>query len=36
MKEWLVYATENAIIVIDALALVLVAIAVRRRPPGSR
>jgi uncharacterized membrane protein len=27
MKEWLVYATENAIVVIDALALVLVAVA---------
>jgi uncharacterized membrane protein len=27
MKEWLVYATENAIIMIDALALVIVAIA---------
>lgn len=27
MKEWLTIATENAIIVIDALALVLVAIA---------
>ena len=25
MKEWLVYATENAIIMIDALALVIVA-----------
>lgn len=27
MKEWLVIATENAIVVIDAMALVLVAIA---------
>jgi uncharacterized membrane protein len=27
MKEWLIFATENAIIVIDALALVLVIIA---------
>jgi hypothetical protein len=27
MKEWLIFATENAIIIIDALALVLVAIA---------
>ena len=27
MKEWLIFATENAIVIIDALALVLVAIA---------
>ena len=27
MKEWLIFATENAIVVIDALALVLVVIA---------
>jgi uncharacterized membrane protein len=27
MKEWLIFATENAIIIIDALALVIVAIA---------
>ncbi|MGM4905915.1 DUF1622 domain-containing protein [Tardiphaga sp. 866_E4_N2_1] len=26
MKEWLIYATENAIVVIDALALVIIVV----------
>src|SRR5262245_1126768 len=26
MKEWLVYATENAVVIIDALALVIVVV----------